>query len=266
MKIFGRLFKNKSIVTIVALFICLVILFVAYRYRVNTAINAINVPMAKETLTARTEITQDMIKSVKVAQSLISSNVITNEKDIIGKYVNYNTFIPSGGMFYTNAVVTWDHMPDSVWSNIKDGHTITSLPVDSESTYGNSIFPGDKIDLYYQNNMDGKMFLGPIVTGIEVLAVKDQNGAHIFKKSADQRMAKALIFAVPENYFSLLQRASVISGGSIIPISRNSTYNAETIIEENLIRDFIETNSREYILDNKPIDNININDNTKITE
>lgn len=257
MKIFSKIFHNKSMVTIIALAVCLAILFFAYRYRVNTAINAINVPIAKETLTARTEITKDMIRTVKVAQSMITENVVLNEDYLVGKFVNYNTFIPEGGLFYTNAVVEWSQMPDSAWSTLEEGYTITSLAVDSQTTYGNSIFPGDKIDLYYQNSMDGKMFLGPIVKAIEVLAVKDENGSHIFKKGSEQQQAQALIFAVPDETFSFLERASYITGGDIIPIPRNANYNAETALEENEIINFINTNSLEVKpskTDNKKIE------------
>ncbi len=244
MKFFGKLFHNKSIVTLLALIVCIVILFIAYRYRVNTAIRAIDVPIAIRDLQPREEITEESFKTIKIAQSMITSNVIRNKKDLIGKYVNYNTFIPEGAMFYNSAVVTWSNMPDSAWADIQEGYTIFSLKVTPTTTYGNSIYPGDKIDLYYQNTLNGKMFLGPLIEGIEVLAVKDENGSHIFKKSAEQKNAAALIFAVPDNMFSIIKRAYYISGGSILPVPRNASYNAETTLGNEKILEFIDTNSQ----------------------
>ena len=244
MKLLGKLFHNKSIVTLISLIICIVVLFVAYRYRVNTAIHAIDVPIAKRDLQAREEITEDSFETIKIAQSMISNNVIRNKNDLIGKYVNYNTFIPQGGMFYTSAVVTWDQMPDSAWADIQEGYTIFSLKVTTATTYGNSIYPGDKIDLYYQNTINGKTFLGPLIEGIEVLAVKDENGSHIFKKSAEQKNAAALIFSVPDDMFSIIKRAYYISGSTILPVPRNSSYNAETTLGNEKILDFINTNSQ----------------------
>ena len=244
MKFFSKLFHNKSIVTLISLIACIIILFFAYRYRVNTAINAVNVPIAVRRINAREEITEELFTTVKVASSMITNNVITNKNDLLGKYVNYNTYIPEGGMFYRSAVVTWSQMPDSAWADIQEGYTIFSLSVSPTTTFGNSIYPGDKIDLYYQNTLNGKMFLGPLIEGIEVLAVKDSNGSHIFKKSAEQKSAAALIFAVPDEMFSVVKRAYYIAGGTILPVPRNATYNAETTLGNEKILSFIESNSQ----------------------
>lgn len=225
----GKLFRNKGIVTIIAIAACLAILFFAYRYRVNKAINAVSVPIATRTLEARKLIDEDDIKTVKVAYSMITSNVIINKEKIIGKYVNYNTFIPEGSLFYDSAVVTWSSMPDSTWSDIPEGNTIVSLSVNSQSTYGNSIYPGDKIDLYYQGSMGENRFVGKLIEGITVLAVKDERGNHIFKKSAEQTNAAALIFSVPENMHLLLRKAIYLNG-YVIPVPRNASYDADTTI------------------------------------
>ena len=225
----GKLFKNKGIVTIIAIALCLAILFFAYRYRVNKAINAISVPIAARKLEARKLIEEDDITTVKVAYSMITSNVIIQKEQLIGKYVNYNTFIPKGSLFFRSAVVTWASMPDSTWSEIPEGYTIVSLAVNSQSTYGNSIYPNDKIDLYYQGSMGDKRFVGKLIEGITVLAVKDDKGNHIFKKSADQTNASALIFAVPEKMHLLLRKAIYLNG-AIIPVPRNADYNVDTSI------------------------------------
>ena len=136
-------------------------------------------------------------------------------------------------------------MPDSAWADIQEGYTIFSLKVTSTSTFGNSIYPGDKIDLYYQNrDSEGKLFIGPLIKGIQVLAVKDGDGNHIFKKSAEQQQAEALIFAVPNDMFLLLKRAYYLGSNSIIPVPRNKSYNAETAADTKYIIDFINNNSK----------------------
>ena len=168
---------------------------------------------------------------------MLTKNVIRDTNELVGKagdttypakYVNYNTFIPKGSMFYRSAVVTWDKMPDSAWADVSEDYSLISLKVNSNTTYGNSIFPGDKIDLYYQNvNEEGKVFVGPLITGITVLAVKDVNGNHIFKRSAEQKDAAALIFAVKNDEFLFLKAAFYVSGSNVIPVPRNINYNPE---------------------------------------
>ena len=85
-------FKNKNVVTIIAAIICILIISIAYKYRVDKKIDAITVPVAAENITSRTEITKKQIGSMKVASSSLSPNVITSEANILGKFVNYNTF------------------------------------------------------------------------------------------------------------------------------------------------------------------------------
>ena len=166
--------------------------------------------------------------------------------------VNYNTFIPEGGLFYRSAVTTWDNMPDSAWADIEEGNTIISLNVGNDTTYGNSIYPGDHIDLYYSNverktgaNATSKPFIGPLIKGIKLLAVKDKDGKHIFKKGPDQKEAQELIFSVNDSNFLFLKRAMSISGGKIIPVLRNQKYaqGAEQEKGSEYIEMFIKVNS-----------------------
>ena len=51
-------------------------------------------------------------------------------------------------------VKKWEELPSSVFEDIPDNQTVYALPVDSEKTYGNSIFPGNYIDLYFRASVD----------------------------------------------------------------------------------------------------------------
>ncbi len=254
----GKLFKNKQIVTIVALIVCFGILVFAYRYRVDKAISAVSVPIATRDLEPRSLIDESCFETRKVAQTMLTDNVITSTSKLIGdentpaKYVNYNTFIPEGSMFYESQVTTWNHMPDSAWSDLEEGYTIFSLPVNSNTTYGNSIYPGDKIDIYFSGRSDQKYFIGPLIKGITVLAVKDTDGKHIFKRSANQKDAQALIFAVKNDMFLFLLRARTLAT-EIIPVPRNEKYTIDPTKGEEkgseFIRSFIDVNSKVSVDD-----------------
>ena len=247
-------FKNKNVVTIIAAIICILIISIMYKYRVDKKIDAITVPVASEDIASRTEITKKQISSMKVARSSLSPNVITSEQNIIGKFVNYNTFIPKDSFFYESAVVEWKEMPDSAWNDIGDGQTVFSLPVTSTSTYGNSIYPGDKIDLYYQtqDDLEHKLVIGKLLAGIKVIAVKDSAGNHIMKKTSEQKDAAALIFAVTEEQHLLLRKAQ-LGPGTIFPVPRNTNYSSEetqTVISSEYLRGLIESRCNNIEPDN----------------
>ncbi len=236
-----RILGNKGLVTMVAMIVCIVIIFFAYQYRVNEAIDAVSVPYATKMIPSRTEITEDMVSTVKVARTMVTSSVIQRKEDVIGKYVNYNTQIPAGSLFYKSVIVNWEDMPDSAWSNIENGKTLVSLSISPDDTLGNSVFPGDIIDLYYDFTNDDGIGYGKLIEGIKVLAVKDSSGKHIFKKSAEQKSAAALIFAVDEDLHILFRQALLVGGNnSIKPVLRNRNYDpGKTVVKSEYIYQFI---------------------------
>lgn len=258
-----KIFANKGVVTFLGGVLCIIILFFAYRYRVNKEINPISVPYAKERLEARAEITEDKVGTLKVAATMVTDGVIRDKKQVIGKYVNYNTFIPAGSLFYTSSVITWDQMPDSAWSDIAEGNTIVYLSATSTTT-GSFIYPGDKIDLYFKTTDNGKLVYGKLIEGIKVLAVKDSTGAHIFKKTAAQKDFATLIFSLSEDLHLLLRKASYVSG-EIIPVTRNQDYckNEDcTKVTSTYLRNLIESQVDSAVQDNTSTKNNQV----KVTE
>lgn len=242
MGFFKSLFQKKGVVSIICAVICVILVYFAYNYRVNQKLKAVSVPYATKELTARTEITEKDIGSIKVASAMLTDNVIRNTKDVVGKFVNYNTVIPKGSLFYTTSVVEWKDMPDSAWSDISTGSTVVSLPVSGLVMFSNSIYPGAVIDLYYQT-YDEKLVYGKLIENIKVIAVKDENGKHIFNKTATQAGASAIIFSVNEDLNLLLRKAMYLNG-TIVPVLRNSNYtnnqDGKTLVSSQYIRELIE--------------------------
>ena len=91
----------------------------------------------------------------------------------------------------------------------------------------------------------GKLVFGKLIEGIEVLAVKDRDGSHIFKKSADQKDASALIFSVPEDLHILLRQATYINGAELIPVPRNADYNPTTNVKSDYLKSLIKEQAKD---------------------
>lgn len=262
-----KIFGNKVVVTVLGFILCVGTLFFAYKYRVNKVIQPVNVPYAVRKLEARTLIEEDDVKVMKVAASMITDGVVRDKKEVIGKYVNYNTYIPEGSLFYSSSIVTWDEMPDSAWSDIEKGNTIVYLSATSTTT-GSFIYPGDKIDLYYKTTDGGKLVYGKLIEGIKVLAVKDSSGAHIFKKTAAQKDFSTLIFSLSEDLHLLLRKASYVSG-EIIPVTRNQDYCKDkecTKVTSEYLRNLIESQVDSAVQDTITEDDNKVIENTKVED
>ncbi len=217
-----RFLKNKNTITILGIIIILIILYIGYSSQINSAVQPVSVPVATETIQPRTEITSDMVETVDMPSISISDNVITNSANVIGKYSNVNAVIPKGSMFYDDTVITKSELPDSVFVKVKKGQVVYNFPVDMETTYGNSIYPGNKIDIYMKtgNGEDEKVMLGKLVSNVEVLAVKDSDGKNVFENTEEDRTPAMLIFGVPDDINLLLRKASYMSslGVELFPV------------------------------------------------
>lgn len=222
-----RFFTNKNTVTILGVIAGVIVLWVFYNYRVNQAISPQKVPIATRDILATEEITKDDITYVEVNSELLKkAKVITNANQLVGYFINVGTSVPEGGMFYTSQVVEGKELPDSVTDQIPAGYTLYQLKVDNTTTFANSIYPGNRIDLYLKYTQNGKIVFGCFIKSIEVLAVRDNSGQDVFDSSSNRTPAW-LLFAVPNDMHKLLKATDYISGMTLLPIPRNRNYTAE---------------------------------------
>ena len=199
---------NKNTVTILGVILCLVILYIGYNYRINSKVELVQVPYAKETIQPRTYITQDMIGTMNVPKSFLVGKYYTRTENIVGKYSNYNTIIAKGSIFYTDLVVSKEDLPDSAFQDVPEGYTVINYPVTLASTYANSMAPGSYINIYYKSlNDNGEIMFGKFISNIKVLDVKDSSGQHVFENSEETRTPAYMLFAVPEETHLLLRKA-----------------------------------------------------------
>lgn len=221
-----RFTKNKNTVTIIGVIAILVLLYIGYSMQIRNAVEPVSVPVATETIQPRTEITDDMVQIIDMPNISVGGNVITSKGAIVGKYSNVNSVIPEGSMFYTDTVIEKDKLPDASFTKVKTGEVVYNFPVDMESTYGNSIFPGNKIDIYMKvgDGAEEKVMIGKLIGNIEVLAVKDSSGKAVFENTEEERTPAMLLFGLSEEYWLLLRKASFLSsqGVEIFPVPQQT--------------------------------------------
>lgn len=228
-----KFLANKNTVTVLGVFLGVLVLYFGYNYRVQQAIKPERIPYALTTIQPRQKITEDMVGYADVPPAMIMGSVIKSANLIIGKYANYNTMIPEGSLFFDNTIISAADLPDSAFIDIPDGYVPFSLPVTVESTYGNSIFPGNYINIYLKALDDeGKIMVGKLVENIKVLDVKDSSGKHVFENTDEERTSSNIIFAVPEELNLLLRKAYYLKdttevAAELIPVPNTESYTGE---------------------------------------
>lgn len=246
-----KFFKNKNTVTIIGVVAIILILFFGYRYQIRKQVSPVTgIPVAKETIQPRTLIEEDDLEYISVAPIVLQKGkVITNKAAIVGKYSNYNTVIPKGSMFYRDTVVEESKLPDSAFIQVADGEVPYNFPVNMDTTYGNSIFPGNYIDIYMKaERKDGKLMVGKLLENVKVLAVKDSSGRHVFENSSESRTPAYLIFGVTPEINILLRKASYMGSYSTVlfPVPHGASVDeeeGETSVTSQTLKDFINANT-----------------------
>lgn len=240
-----RFLKNKNTVTIFAVLLSLGLLYYAYDFRIKKATEPVSVPYATREIGPRTLITNDMVSVKKVPGGVVNKNVIKSKNDIVDKYVINTGVIPENGLFYNSMVVEWEELPTSYFSDISDGNTVVLLPVSLDKTYGNSIYPGNYIDLYFNQKINNVAYFGKFIESIRVLAVLDDLGRSVFETNGKPETPVYLMFSVPEDLHILIRKARS-QDFDIIPVPRNKAYSEEplpTRLVNNEIKRLIEQNT-----------------------
>lgn len=245
-----KFLSNKNTVTILGVLLGVFVIWFGYNYRVQQAIKPIRLPYAQVTIQPRQRIEEKMIGYTDIPPAMIKGSVIQQASLIVGKYSNYNTLIPQGSLFYKDTVVSQDNLPDSAFMNVPKNYITMNLPVTVESTYGNSIMPGNYINIYFKSlDADSKVMYGKFVENVKVLAVKDNEGRHVFENTTDARKSAYLIFAVPADINLLLRKAFYLVKdkdikAEIVPVPNTQAYKNKVgavKLTNQFLKEFIES-------------------------
>lgn len=235
-----RALSNKNTVTVVGVVLAFVVLYIGYNMRIQSELSPITVPYAKVQISPGTQITSDMIGTRQVTESMLEGNVIRTQAEVVDKYSSSDTVIPAGSLFYDRQVVEKEQLPANIILDYPKGYVLYNMSVTTATTYGNSIYPGNYIDIYLKavNKIaDGdemtadadKIMLGKLLSNVEVLAVYDSNGKSVFANLDEDRTPAMIVFAVPEEYYILLKKAEYLRtyDSTLIPVPTNESLKDE---------------------------------------
>lgn len=219
---------NKNTVTILGVFLGIIVLYFGYNWRVNEKVKFVDVLYAKEAIGSNTQITPEMIGTIKVNSELVknSPNIVKSVTEITDTdkemyFVNFDYSIPAGSLIYKDALVSKKDKADSKLEAVPDGYRYLYIETDLESTLGNAIAPGASIDIYAYISGQSKMF-GKLYTNVNVKDVVDSSWATT--AGSKEKTPDLLILLVTEADYRFLEKAKRISGIELIPAPNNKSY------------------------------------------
>ena len=233
-----KLINNKNLVSFLLLVVLIGILFFFYSRRVNDSINPITVPYAKTQIASGIQITDKMVGTTQIPPSMLTDDVYRTVSDVVGKYSNADTIIPRGSLFFDRNVVEKEELPANIILDLKEGYVLYNLAVDTKKAYGNSIYPGNYIDIYLKARTkeiagvttdQKRVLLDRLLKNVKVIAVKDDKGKPVFKDLDENREPAMVIFALPEDYYKMLKKAEFLRtyDSELIPVPTNESLKDE---------------------------------------
>ena len=91
------------------------------------------------------------------------------------------------------------------------------------------------------------MIYGKFIESIEVLAVKDSSGNHVFENTAENRTPAYLIFGVSDEIHLLLRKSEYLYSYSVelfpVPYGGTVQTTGETKVSTQYLKDFINANT-----------------------
>lgn len=244
---------SKELVTIVGVILIVGILYFSYNYTINKNLEiSANIPVAATRILPGHKLTEQDIKYIDVpASTLRTIGAVTDAQQILNRYVIYDTVIPEGSFFYATVLSETNQSPDSIFENLDDDQVAITIDVDLLSTYGNSIMPGNKVDIYAKANRINKKgeveyIIGPLVTQAEVLAVKDGSGNDVFADHQNKLTPSFFMFAMPSDIATIMQKAKLLAYSEysveLFPVitGKFDATEYDTVLSQNEIKDMIE--------------------------
>lgn len=262
-----RFITNKNTVTIIGVIIILVILYYGYQSTIKKAVNPVRVPVAANLIEPQTQVTSSDIAWIEVPSISKTSNVLTNESQIVGKYTGINATVPKGSMFYNDVLVEKEDLPGTWLTKLKtDVNGVIDIPyyvsVNVVTTYGNSIQPDDYVDFYMKAKDESNLIMfGKLIENVQILAVKDGGGKDVFTSVENTSTPAYLYFGLADELHILLRKAFYLNGIGVeivvVPHGGVSPVTGDVEVSSQYLRDYIDANTIKVPENSEYVDELN---------
>ena len=266
-----KFFTNKNTVTIIGVVAILVILYFLYTKTIKDKTQEIQVPVAAKTISPQTQITESDVTYVNVAKAAKPDKVLMNDNEIIGKYTGVGSTIPEGSMFYRDVIVEKEDLPGN-WLTLLEADESTGglqipyyFSVNTTTTFGNSIQPGDYVDFYartYSDETDkngaNQLMFGKLLSNVKILSVTDGEGKDVFRSTNDISAPAFLNFGLSKDNYELFKKADYLNDVDIeiIVVPHGGAVKEEDLkvnVSSKVLRDFIFTKAYDQDVIDQPL-------------
>lgn len=238
--------RNNKLIGFGVIVVLAIILAVSFSFLISSKTKPTKVLVAKENITQRTEITEEMLEEVEVPSVYLDTQEVYHSKDdIVGKVVNINNSIPKGSMVYKTAVVNKDAITDAGVLGLGSDEVLLTIPVDMTTTNANSLIDGMNVDLYFKaSGREIELMFGKLIENAKIIAIKDANGKDVLADPNNPGVPAYALFGVKQDVFETINKATSLGTITITPNTESYKTDKETKIVTGDVLSYIESNSK----------------------
>lgn len=170
--------KHISLVVIIIAIIIAGTNYLVYPLFIKKDMQLVEVPVAIAKINEQTKITPELITKVEVVENYLPTNVIRDEKQILGKYVTNDSAIATGGFFYNDLIADEMYIMGDAMNKLKEDEFAYSIQVDSKNVLNVDFKVGHLINVYFdstyndENNILHHVF-GQIAENKRIIAINE---------------------------------------------------------------------------------------------
>lgn len=157
-----------------------IINFLVFNIALKKEINLIELPVVNTTIYPRSKISEEDISFIEVPKSFINENMYSDKDEIIGKYSDIQTHLPTSSPFYKEVLFDEKDLPDYPSILLNDDQVVYTINSDLVKLSGNSIVMNQKVDIYTTLvRRNEKPIVDLLVSQVRVIGVKDKAGLDV---------------------------------------------------------------------------------------
>lgn len=209
--------KRKSLIILGSslsfAFLCFALSFIY----IQTQLKLVDVVVSTHHLKAREIIEENDVKIVQMPKQYVSTFVVNDIKEVIGKIVVIDGFIPSSTMIHTTMIEPLDDTIDQPSLLLKENQALFALDASLISTAGNSYVVNQKVDIYGAIKLRDKVVVDRLISSVRIVGIKDKNGNDVDKNN--DNLPKVILLALERSGIPVLTKLQAMGE---ISLSANS--------------------------------------------
>ena len=217
--------RKKNPGFIIPLVLALAVTFLFYegaQKKTLADVHPVQVPVAKEVLTEHSKIKDTDIAMISIPIKGVPPNILTNPKDIVGKYVGTQYTISKNGYFYKDSISTLEEIPSNISMMLGPNELGVTLQMNLEKSVANSLEAGQYVQVRFFTNKTQKQqpFEGVLFDRLKILSLRNNSGINVSNtdNAKTTQVPTVVVFQANDEQVSYLIRAQSIGSLNIVAI------------------------------------------------